>query len=328
MATDAEIDAEARAYMRAHDVSYAEAVSTVAVNLAGSGRTDRRAAFAESHSDAELHERACRIMRETCVSYAEAISQVVTAFSAFQEPPSPLVAASGTDLSDHEIDAQARRYAQQHGLSYVDALTHVTAGIQAPPPASYAERAIGLTDAEIDQRAKRYAHQHGVNYVEALSATCSMNASFREQPVCIAFSEAVQTMEGRWVDIFSAGSHMDDSGTVRTFSPADIAEMVAAYRPSVREAPLVVGHPETDGPAHGWVAALRSTPDGVLQMNAKQVSAGFADAVRAGRFKKRSSAFYTPSHPGNPSPGKWYLRHVGFLGAQQPAIAGLNDIRF
>ena len=51
----------------------------------------------------------------------------------------------------------------------------------------------------------------------------------------------------------------------------------------------------------------------------------FTDWVAAGRYKKRSASFYTADHPSNPTPGKPYLRHVGFLGAQPPAVKGLAD---
>ena len=50
--------------------------------------------------------------------------------------------------------------------------------------------------------------------------------------------------------------------------------------------------------------------------------------MAARRFPKRSASFYPPQAPNNPTPGKWYLRHVAFLGAQPPAIAGLKDIQF
>ena len=46
-----------------------------------------------------------------------------------------------------------------------------------------------------------------------------------------------------------------------------------------------------------------------------------------GRFKKRSASFYPPEHPNNPTPGKWHLRHVAFLGAQPPAVKGLRDFK-
>ena len=48
--------------------------------------------------------------------------------------------------------------------------------------------------------------------------------------------------------------------------------------------------------------------------------------VRAGRFKKVSASFYTPDSPHNPVPGVYYLRHVGFLGAQPPAVKGLAPV--
>jgi hypothetical protein len=50
--------------------------------------------------------------------------------------------------------------------------------------------------------------------------------------------------------------------------------------------------------------------------------------VRDGRFKKISSAFYAPSHPRNPVPGVYYLKHVGFLGAMPPAVKGMRDPAF
>jgi hypothetical protein len=58
------------------------------------------------------------------------------------------------------------------------------------------------------------------------------------------------------------------------------------------------------------------------------VDAAFAELVQAGRFKKISASFYTPDAPANPKPGVYYLRHVGFLGAQPPSIKGLKDASF
>ena len=54
----------------------------------------------------------------------------------------------------------------------------------------------------------------------------------------------------------------------------------------------------------------------------------FAEMVQAGRFKKRSASFYKPDSPANPVPGVYYLRHLGFLGAQPPAVKGLADPEF
>ncbi|WP_219211922.1 hypothetical protein [Variovorax boronicumulans] len=130
------------------------------------------------------------------------------------------------------------------------------------------------------------------------------------------------------VEIFRAGRHVDDLGTTHEFSEADVRRMVEVYDPEQREAPLTVGHPAHDLPAYGYVKSLAVNASGRLAMDTHQVPVRFAEMVRAGTFKKRSASFYPPSHPNNPTPGAWYLRHVAFLGAQPPAIAGLADIQF
>jgi hypothetical protein len=130
------------------------------------------------------------------------------------------------------------------------------------------------------------------------------------------------------IEIFRAGRHLDDAGVAHHFSEADLDGMAASYSPALREAPLTVGHPKDNLPAYGWVKAVARTPAGTLAITPHQVEPQFAEMVQAGRFKKRSASFYPPHAPNNPTPGKWYLRHVAFLGAQPPAIAGLKDIQF
>jgi hypothetical protein len=130
------------------------------------------------------------------------------------------------------------------------------------------------------------------------------------------------------IEIFRPGRHTDDSGTVHSFTEADVAGMAASYSPALREAPLTVGHPRDNLPAYGWVKSLTRNAAGALAIEAHQVEPQFAEMVSAGRFKKRSASFYPPQAPNNPTPGRWYLRHVAFLGAQPPAIAGLKDIQF
>lgn len=138
----------------------------------------------------------------------------------------------------------------------------------------------------------------------------------------------VQVQLPAGIEIFRAGRHTDDAGQVHEFSQADVDGMVASYNPAVREAPLTVGHPKDNLPAYGWVKSLARNESGVLTINPHKVEPQFAEMVKAGRFAKRSASFYPPNSPNNPTPGKWYLRHVAFLGAQPPAIAGLKDIEF
>ncbi len=131
----------------------------------------------------------------------------------------------------------------------------------------------------------------------------------------------------RRIHIFKAGQQTAMSGLQLNFSEGDLAAAAAAYDPALHEAPLVVGHPKADLPAYGWVKSLSA--DGVgLFAEPHQVNAEFAELVQAGAYKKVSAAFYTPDHPNNPAPGAYYLRHVGFLGAQPPAVKGLKGIEF
>jgi hypothetical protein len=129
------------------------------------------------------------------------------------------------------------------------------------------------------------------------------------------------------LEIFRAGTHTASDGTRYTFSEADVAACAEAYSPALHEAPIVVGHPKENAPAYGWVASLGVTK-GVLKAVPQQVDPQFAEMVSKGRFKKISASFYSPDHSANPKPGVWYLRHVGFLGAQPPAVKGLKDAAF
>lgn len=129
------------------------------------------------------------------------------------------------------------------------------------------------------------------------------------------------------VEIFSAGRHTTHAGGQVEITSADLAESAAAYDPAASEAPVVIGHPAINGPAYAWVRSLRAS-GGKLEAELDQVDPEFAEVVRAGRYKKISAAFYTPTSPDNPRPGKWYLRHVGFLGAAPPAIKGLRAVAF
>ncbi|MCF7963980.1 MAG: hypothetical protein K9L79_00405 [Methylobacter tundripaludum] len=129
------------------------------------------------------------------------------------------------------------------------------------------------------------------------------------------------------IHIFKPGMHTAMSGAVLNFTEHDLADSAEAYDPLVHEAPMVVGHPKADAPAYGWVKSLQFAESG-LHAEPDQVDAEFAELVRTGRFKKISASFYTPDSPSNPKPGVYYLRHVGFLGAQPPAIKGLKQAEF
>lgn len=109
------------------------------------------------------------------------------------------------------------------------------------------------------------------------------------------------------------------------FSEADLAATVKAYNPALHEAPLVIGHPKHDAPAAGWVKSLTGDAQG-LTAEPQQVDPAFAELLAKHSFKKISASFYHPDAANNPVPGVYYLRHVGFLGAQPPSVKGLRPI--
>jgi hypothetical protein len=126
---------------------------------------------------------------------------------------------------------------------------------------------------------------------------------------------AAVTLNGKWIELFRAGNY----GEKGSYTAADIDKMVANYDPAKHEAPVVMGHPEMDAPAYGWVEAVKRSGN-VLLGKLKQVPDQFSQLVDQGRFKKRSISFYRGEN--GPS-----LRHVGFLGAMPPEVKGLADVK-
>jgi hypothetical protein len=129
------------------------------------------------------------------------------------------------------------------------------------------------------------------------------------------------------IHFFRAGTHVASNGKTLAFSEKDLKSAAVAYDPRTHEAPLVVGHPKNDDPAFGWVERVIAKPDG-LHAVPKQVNPEFAEQVRSGSYKKVSASFYLPNSANNPKPGTLYLKHIGFLGAQPPAVKGLSAIQF
>ncbi|HOV99278.1 MAG TPA: hypothetical protein PK595_06880 [Bacteroidota bacterium] len=121
----------------------------------------------------------------------------------------------------------------------------------------------------------------------------------------------------KWFAIFKTGTHTDANGKTREWKESDLDEIVAKYDPLKHEAPIVIGHPKTNAPAYGWIEKLKRVGD-TLYALPKQLASEFVEMVDKGLFKKRSISLY----PDNT------LRHVGFLGAQPPAIKGLPDVEF
>lgn len=129
------------------------------------------------------------------------------------------------------------------------------------------------------------------------------------------------------IHIFKAGTHTSSTGRTIVFTEDDVQAIANAYDPAVHEAPIVIGHPDDDAPAYGWISQLVAQA-GNLYATPTQVNEEFAELVLAGAYKKVSASLYGPDHPNNPTPGVFALRHVGFLGAQPPAVKGLKTTQF
>lgn len=127
------------------------------------------------------------------------------------------------------------------------------------------------------------------------------------------------------IEIFKPGRHQASSGQVVSFTESHLAQAARVYSPELHRAPLVVGHPKTDDVAYGHVAAL-SYSDATARLVAEpaDVEPQFAELVADGRLLAVSASFYPPGHPANPVGDSYYLRHVGFLGAEAPAVKGLK----
>ncbi|MEM0953297.1 MAG: peptidase [Pseudomonadota bacterium] len=129
------------------------------------------------------------------------------------------------------------------------------------------------------------------------------------------------------IHIFKVGTHTSAGGQTLSFTEDMLQASADAYDPKLHEAPIVVGHPQDNGPAFGWIGGV-SYSDGDYHADPRQVNDDFAELVAKGTYKKVSASWYAPDAPANPVPGTYYLRHVGFLGAMPPAIKGLDGVEF
>lgn len=120
-----------------------------------------------------------------------------------------------------------------------------------------------------------------------------------------------------WFEIFRTGAHTDSAGNISDWTDQDLDEIVSLYDPTIHEAPIVLGHPEHDSPAYGWIEAIKRVEDKLLA-KPRQLVEEFKNMIRKGSYKKVSIALY-------PDLG---LRHVGFLGGMTPAIKGLKQAAF
>lgn len=130
------------------------------------------------------------------------------------------------------------------------------------------------------------------------------------------------------IEALRPGTFRDMRGKDWTLTKANLVELASSYDRTAAPSPVVIGHPKTDDPAYGWIDYATLGEDDKLRLTLRDLDPNFSAAVEAKRYQKVSVALFTPESPHNPKPGKWYLRHLGFLGAVPPAVTGLHPVQF
>lgn len=122
----------------------------------------------------------------------------------------------------------------------------------------------------------------------------------------------MQLKTGDWTEIFKAG----DYGAKGSYTDADLDRMVENFNSS-DQVPIVVGHPQTDSPAWGWLSEVKRAGS-VLMAKVGELHKDFAQALAENKFRNRSVRIVkTAAGP--------KLLHLGFLGAVLPQVEGLKQ---
>lgn len=137
------------------------------------------------------------------------------------------------------------------------------------------------------------------------------------------------------VEIFKTGELVSANGQPDVYSLADLVEIASTYNPQIHEGPVVISHNNDRNWArlltsksqlsNGWVKVLR-VKDNSLFADIEVDDFTFK-AIQEDKLKKRSIGLYPKNSKHNPTPGKYYLRHVALLGIEAPAVKGLQDIK-
>ena len=130
-----------------------------------------------------------------------------------------------------------------------------------------------------------------------------------------------------FVHFCTAGKQTSALGVTRDFSVSDLKQVAESYDPVIHEAPVRVGHEDSDKvPSFGWVKGFKM--DGSKLYADVEFTPDMSDLIRNGNYRKVSISLYSPESGINPTPGKWSARHLAVLGATPPAVKGLEAIQF
>ncbi len=107
------------------------------------------------------------------------------------------------------------------------------------------------------------------------------------------------------IEMFKAGPQISSTGQKMMFTEEDLDQVVGTYSPEQHEAPLIIGHDQTDStPALGWVKDLWRK--GKKLWGKVELTPKAEQLIKDGVFKKVSSSFYLPEAETNPHPVNWH----------------------
>ena len=112
----------------------------------------------------------------------------------------------------------------------------------------------------------------------------------------------------RLTEIMAAGTWRASSGDTFTYSESDLDDIASGYSPDLKPAPLFLHHDETKenvGIVHSVFRVGKK-----LLANFRNLDPAFKAGQKKDKYPAISPALFHPSDPNNPTPGKWYLRHV------------------
>lgn len=123
-----------------------------------------------------------------------------------------------------------------------------------------------------------------------------------------------------WVPIFRAGKQTDSRGRTQEWTEADLDQIVANHSAD-HPAPHVITHKELYSPfAYAQVEALKREGD-TLYAKSRNIEPQFEKLLKEGRLYERSVRLVK-------SDKGWKLGHIAWLGAEPPAVEGLEPVRF
>lgn len=125
-----------------------------------------------------------------------------------------------------------------------------------------------------------------------------------------------------YIEIFRSGTHTDGNGITDEYNPAKLDRIAVNYKNRILEnsknqAPVVIGHPDDNAPAYGWVKQIFRRGNSLIA-EIDVTDNELIESLNTGKFRNVSIAIDSNLN----------FIHLGFLGAVNPAVEGLNTVRY